>query len=69
MIEAFRDLHPVLQALVATCFTWAVTAAGAATVFAAKDITSMPVPEGILAQMDAEALSIELIEPTVQIVI
>ena len=30
------------------------------------DITSMPMPEGILAQMDAEALSIELIEPIVK---
>jgi ZIP family zinc transporter len=27
-----RDLHPVLQALLATCFTWSVTALGAAAV-------------------------------------
>ena len=30
------------------------------------DITSMPMPEGILAQMEAEVLSVELIEPTVK---
>ncbi len=28
-----RDLHPVTQALLATCFTWGVTALGAAGVF------------------------------------
>lgn len=35
----FQDLHPVLQALLATCFTWAMTALGAAAVFTAKDIS------------------------------
>ena len=34
----FVSLHPVWQALVATCFTWGVTALGAAVVFAAKDL-------------------------------
>lgn len=34
-----QSLHPVLQALLATCFTWAMTAAGAAIVFTAKDIS------------------------------
>ena len=34
-----QGLHPVLQALLATCFTWAMTAAGAAVVFTAKDIS------------------------------
>lgn len=33
-IEWFRDLSPVVQALLATCFTWFMTAAGAAAVFA-----------------------------------
>jgi len=33
MTDLLRDLHPVLQALVATGFTWAMTAVGAATVF------------------------------------
>lgn len=39
MNEVLQDLHPVLQALIATCFTWAMTAAGAAAVFTAKDIS------------------------------
>jgi len=39
MVGLFRDLHPVLQALLATCFTWAMTALGAAAVFTAKDIS------------------------------
>ena len=39
MIYFFQNLHPVIQALLATCFTWAVTAFGAATVFMARDIS------------------------------
>ncbi len=35
----FVSLHPVIQALLATCFTWLVTALGAATVFMAKDVS------------------------------
>ena len=35
----FQNLHPVTQALLATCFTWAVTALGAAGVFIARDIS------------------------------
>jgi len=34
-----QDLPPILQALLATCFTWALTAAGAAVVFTARDIS------------------------------
>ncbi len=33
MFYWFSALHPVLQALLATCFTWAVTALGAGLVF------------------------------------
>ena len=33
------NLHPVLQALIATCFAWALTALGAAGVFIVKDIS------------------------------
>jgi len=36
MITLIENLHPVLQALVAGIFTWAVTAAGAAAVFTTK---------------------------------
>ncbi len=38
MLEAFSSLHPVYQALVATVFTWAMTALGAALVFFFKTI-------------------------------
>jgi ZIP family zinc transporter len=39
MMNFFQNLHPVIQALLATCFTWAMTAFGAAAVFLAKDIS------------------------------
>jgi zinc transporter, ZIP family len=39
VIEGFQNLHPVLQALLATCFTWGLTALGAAGVFIARDIS------------------------------
>jgi ZIP family zinc transporter len=38
MFEAFESAHPVLQALLATTFTWLVTAAGASAVFFFKEI-------------------------------
>jgi len=38
MIETLRTLNPIVQALLATLFTWAVTALGAAGVFLARDI-------------------------------
>ena len=38
MLEWFKELNPVLQALLATLFTWGVTAVGAAAVFLAKTI-------------------------------
>ncbi len=37
VIQWFTDLNHVLQALLATCFTWGVTAAGAAGVFFARE--------------------------------
>lgn len=37
-----EDLPPVLQALVATCFTWFMTALGAAVVFVDKDVSKKP---------------------------
>jgi ZIP family zinc transporter len=47
MTDFFQNLHPVVQALLATCFTWAMTALGAASVFMAKDI-SRKVLDGML---------------------
>ena len=38
-VNIFQNLNPVVQALLATCFTWAMTAAGAAAVFTARDIS------------------------------
>lgn len=38
MIEAVKDIDPILLALLATLFTWAVTALGAAMVFFFKSI-------------------------------
>lgn len=37
-METFRQLNPILQALLATLFTWGMTAAGAALVFGARTI-------------------------------
>ena len=38
IIDWFTDLHPVVQALLATCFTWFMTALGAAVVFMAREL-------------------------------
>ncbi len=38
MVDDFRNLNPILQALLATCFTWGMTALGAAVVFSAKEV-------------------------------
>jgi zinc transporter, ZIP family len=37
MIDLVQNLHPVLQALLGTCFTWGMTALGAAVVFTRKN--------------------------------
>jgi len=39
MVDAFQGLSPVVQALLATLFTWGVTAAGAALVFLVRDLS------------------------------
>lgn len=39
MLESFQQLSPVIQALIATLFTWGVTAAGAALVFYPGEIS------------------------------
>lgn len=38
IIEYFKGLHPIMQGLLATLFTWAVTALGAAVVFLFTDL-------------------------------
>jgi len=37
IVDWLTDIHPVLQALLATCFTWFITALGAAVVFTARE--------------------------------
>lgn len=37
-MELFKSLSPILQALIATLFTWGVTALGSAGVFLARDV-------------------------------
>nr|MBC7244682.1 ZIP family metal transporter [Chloroflexota bacterium] len=39
IVNAFQGLSPVLQALLATCFTWGMTALGAAAVFTSNEIS------------------------------
>lgn len=39
MVDYLTGLHPVVQALLATCFTWFLTALGAAIVFVRKDLS------------------------------
>ena len=46
-LDTFQNMHPVLQALLATCFTWGVTALGASGVFFFKTI-SKKVLDGML---------------------
>ncbi|MDO8444761.1 MAG: ZIP family metal transporter [Deltaproteobacteria bacterium] len=46
-MTTFQDLHPVIQTLIATSFTWGMTAIGAAAVFLARDI-SRKVLDGML---------------------
>ena len=47
MPEWFVELNPILQALIATLFTWGVTALGAALVFPVKDL-NRKVMDGML---------------------
>jgi zinc transporter, ZIP family len=39
MSDLAQNLHPVLQALLGTCFTWGMTALGAAVVFTRKNLS------------------------------
>jgi ZIP family zinc transporter len=40
IMDKFISLSPILQALVATIFTWAITAVGAATVFLTRNVST-----------------------------
>jgi ZIP family zinc transporter len=47
MIDFLQNFHPIIQALLATCFTWALTALGAAIVFMGKEV-SRKILDGML---------------------
>lgn len=47
ILDWLRNFYPVLQALVATLFTWMVTALGASLVFGAKTV-NQKVMDGML---------------------
>jgi ZIP family zinc transporter len=47
MVDSFLNLHPIVQAFLATSFTWGMTALGAATVFLAMDL-SRKILDGML---------------------
>jgi len=38
VINFLQNLHPIVQALLATCFTWGMTALGAGLVFITKEV-------------------------------
>lgn len=50
MMQAFSQLPHPLQALLATLFTWGITAAGAAMVFCCKNIRH-DVLDGLLGEI------------------
>jgi zinc transporter, ZIP family len=62
MIEWFVGLNPVVQALIATCFTWFMTASGAGTDFIFKSnnrtlLDAMPgFVAGVMIYVVVEAL-------------
>lgn len=39
LVELVQNLHPIFQAVLATCFTWGLTALGAAVVFVTRTIS------------------------------
>ena len=39
MVDSFLGFHPIVQALIATCFTWLMTALGASVVFLVRDMS------------------------------
>ncbi|MCH9651746.1 MAG: ZIP family metal transporter [Deltaproteobacteria bacterium] len=55
MLEGFKSLHPVVQALLATLFTWGVTALGASVVFVTRTVSKR-----LLASMNGFAAGVML---------
>lgn len=67
-METFGRLHPILQALLATLFTWGVTALGAAVVFAFKSVHRkvMDAMMGFAAGVMIAASFWSLLAPSIQ---
>ena len=68
MIESLADLHPVVQALLATLFTWGVTALGAAGVFLAREMSRKPLDAmlGFAAGVMIAASYFSLLAPAIE---
>jgi ZIP family zinc transporter len=68
VVAWFTGLHPVCQALVATCFTWSVTALGAAVIFLFREVNKR-VLDGMLgfaAGVMTAASFWSLLEPSIE---
>lgn len=68
MIEYIGQFHPVIQALVATIFTWAMTALGAAVVFITKNVNRrlLDAMLGFAAGVMIAASYWSLLEPAIE---
>jgi len=68
MIESFKNLSPVMQAFLGTCFTWGVTAVGAAVVFIRKDFSRkiLDAMLGFAAGVMIAASFWSLLQPSIQ---
>lgn len=68
IIEWFKDLNPVMQAFLATCFTWVLTAIGAGVVFFFKSINRkfMDVMLGFAAGVMIAASFFSLLGPSIE---
>ena len=68
MIEYIGQFHPVVQALVATLFTWAMTALGAAVVFLTKNVSRrlLDTMLGFAAGVMIAASYWSLLEPAIE---
>ncbi|MDH7598314.1 MAG: ZIP family metal transporter [Sedimentisphaerales bacterium] len=67
-MDWFKSIHPVLQALLATCFTWAMTAIGAAVVLVFKSFNRKLLDGmlGFAAGVMIAASFWSLLEPAIQ---
>jgi ZIP family zinc transporter len=67
-MATFTELHPVLQALLATLFTWGLTAAGAAVVFATTGVgvRLLSVMNGFAAGVMLAASYWSLLAPSIE---